>query len=181
MLSQQSVEVSLWQKTLRGNDDNTVIINSVIALDSHSRHCNSQLQTPSVLTTYRFPNIFRPIRCYSNIRILVQIFPQVLQNRTECRSDLGRRNISSVVRKRLRTDPVRRMVLNMVADLTFLPVLMFITLTFSLPVRGLSALLLLFLLVLFTRSCKNTTKNNNTKVKCEVVMQAVLFYLPNSR
>lgn len=34
MLSQQSVEVSLWQKTLRGNDDNTVIINSVIALDS---------------------------------------------------------------------------------------------------------------------------------------------------
>lgn len=41
---------------------------------------------------------------------------------------------------------------HLTACLTFFPVLMLIILTFSLPVRALSALLLLFLLLLFTRS-----------------------------
>lgn len=43
--------------------------------------------------------------------------------------------------------------------LTFFPVLMLMTLTFSLPVRALSALLLLFLLLLFTRSWGNKTNH----------------------
>lgn len=40
-------------------------------------------------------------------------------------------------------------------QLTFFPVLMLISLTFSVPVRALSALLLLFLLLLFTSSYRN--------------------------
>lgn len=106
----------------------------------------------SILSTYRFPNIFRPIRGYSILRILVQIFPQVLQHRTESCSNLCERNIQKVFKEMTRNQPCQVYGFNILPCLTFFPVIMFIILTFSLPVRGLSALLLLFLLLRFTRS-----------------------------
>ena len=56
--------------------------------------------------------------------------------------------------------------------LTFFPVLMLMSLTFSLPVRALSALLLLFLLLLFTRSWGN---DRNYVIRRRDIVTDIIF------
>ncbi len=134
-----------------------------------------------MFSTYWFLNSFWPIGGYSIFRILLQIFPQVLQHWTESSSNLQRTNVEVCLLVGDNTWPTRSNFLFFIfftVSLTFFPVLMLMTLTFSLPVRGLSALLLLFLLLLFTSSWGNNKTSDVIKNKTRFRLLSLINLKP---